>query len=114
MLYSVQVGCNPIYRQIISRITHQVASGKLVAGTKIPSVRDLASELVINPMTVSKAYTLLVDAGVLARTRGGQLTVASLPLPEGVRIEILTPYLTYIREIAHDLGLSNSVSISLN
>lgn len=69
MIYNVQVGGDPIYRQIIKRISHQVASGRLVAGDRLPSVREVARQLVINPMTVSRAYTCLVDIGVLVRRR---------------------------------------------
>src|SRR5947209_2867682 len=53
----------PIWRQIEETVRHLVASGSLAAGTGVPSVRDLARELQVNPATVSKAYQRLTDAG---------------------------------------------------
>jgi DNA-binding transcriptional regulator YhcF (GntR family) len=54
----------PIWRQIEESVRHLVASGALVAGAPVPSVRDLARDLQVNPATVSKAYQRLTDAGV--------------------------------------------------
>ena len=111
MLYSIQVGAVPIFRQIVQRITHQVASGRLASGTLMPSARDVAKDLVINPMTVSKAYGLLVDAGVLQRTRGAQLVVAGVPLPEEMRVDIIKPYVRFLLEVAKDLGFERKEAI---
>ena len=52
-----------------------VASGQLPPGTELPSVRELAMQHAINPMTVSKAYSLLEAEGVLERNRGKPMTV---------------------------------------
>lgn len=113
MIYNVQVGGDPIYRQIINRITHQVASGRLVPGDQVPSVRELARQLVINPMTVSKAYTCLVNKGVLIRKPGDQHVVAGSSVSETLRIELIKPYMSWISEIANDLQLSRTTIISL-
>jgi GntR family transcriptional regulator len=69
----------PIWRQIEETVRHLVASGSLAAGTGVPSVRDLARELQVNPATVSKAYQRLTDAGVLAVKRGDGTYVADVP-----------------------------------
>ena len=69
----------PIWRQIEETVRHLVASGSLAAGTGVPSVRDLARELQVNPATVSKAYQRLTDAGVLAVRRGDGTYVADAP-----------------------------------
>ena len=53
-----------------------VASGQLAPGTELPSVRELALKHAINPMTVSKVYSLLETEGVLERNRGKPMTVA--------------------------------------
>jgi GntR family transcriptional regulator len=60
----------PIYRQLMDQVRLLVASGRLVAGDLVPSVRQLADELEVNMMTVSKAYARLEADGVLERDRG--------------------------------------------
>ena len=67
----------PIYRQIVEQVRRMVASGQLSPGAELPSVRDLALEHAVNPMTVSKAYSLLEAEGLLERNRGRPMTVAS-------------------------------------
>lgn len=69
----------PIWRQIEEGVRHLIASGALAAGSPIPSVRDLARDLQINPATVSKAYQRLTDAGVLAVRRGDGTYVSTEP-----------------------------------
>jgi len=71
----------PIWRQIEEGVQHLVARGALPAGMLVPSVRDLARELQVNPATVSKAYQRLTDAGVLAVRRGEGTFVAETPPP---------------------------------
>jgi GntR family transcriptional regulator len=67
----------PIYRQLIDQVRRMVASGQLAAGAALPSVRELAIEHAVNPMTISKAYSLLEAEGVLERQRGKPMTVAA-------------------------------------
>lgn len=55
----------PIYEQIVSEIQRYVALGILKENDKIPSIRQLAIDLSINPNTVKKAYMLLETAGVI-------------------------------------------------
>lgn len=69
----------PIWRQIEDGLRRQVASGRLAVGTAVPSVRELARALRINPATVSKAYRRLTDAGLLTVRRGEGTFVAELP-----------------------------------
>lgn len=66
----------PIYRQIVDQVTRGVASGELSVGESVPSVRQLARELVINPNTVAKAYAELVDSGFLETQAGKGFFVA--------------------------------------
>lgn len=75
----------PIYRQVIEQIRRQVVVGQLREGEQLPSVRDLASRLRVNPMTVSKAYSLLEMEGLLERRRGVGLFVAELATDEASR-----------------------------
>lgn len=60
----------PIWRQIEEGIRRMVALGNLPAGEMVPSVRDLARDLRVNPATVSKAYQRLTDGGILTVKRG--------------------------------------------
>jgi GntR family transcriptional regulator len=65
----------PIYRQLVEQIRRLIAGGQLPAGTELPSVRELAITHAVNPMTVSKAYSLLEAEGLLQRNRGRPMTV---------------------------------------
>ncbi len=67
----------PIYRQVREQVTRMVASGQLRAGDAMPSVRQLATEFAVNPMTISKAYSLLEEDGLLERIRGIGMRVAT-------------------------------------
>jgi|SRR4051812_6563338 GntR family transcriptional regulator len=60
----------PIWLQLERQIKHAVATGALPHGTQLPSVRQLASELVINPNTVVRAYRELEHAGLLEGVQG--------------------------------------------
>lgn len=71
----------PIYRQIIDQIKTHLATGTLQPETFLPSVRQVAQELEINPMTVSKAYSLLEKEGVLDFVRGQGMRLKKSPLP---------------------------------
>ena len=66
----------PIWRQIEDGMRRMVASGRLSAGTAVPSVRELARALRVNPATVSKAYRRLTEAGLLTVRRGEGTFVA--------------------------------------
>lgn len=65
-----------IYRQIADQIRRAVSTGELVVGDPLPSVRELARELVVNPNTVAKAYAELVRDGVLETQAGRGAFVA--------------------------------------
>ncbi len=63
-------GAVPIWRQIEDGMRRLVASGRLDDGAAVPSVRDLARELGVNPATVAKAYRRLTEGGLLEVRRG--------------------------------------------
>lgn len=67
----------PIYRQLIEQVRRMVASNQLRPGDALPSVRELAVTHAVNPMTISKAYSLLEAEGLLERQRGKAMTVAA-------------------------------------
>jgi len=66
-----------IYDQVVRQIKFAIAGGALKAGELIPSVRELARELAINPNTVARAYRCLQDEGVLEPVRGQGLAVTA-------------------------------------
>ena len=66
-----------IYRQIADQVRQGVVTGKLAVGDAMPSVRQLAKDLVINPNTVAKAYAELVRDGVLESQQGRGVFVAA-------------------------------------
>lgn len=67
----------PIYRQLIEQVRRMVASGQLRPGAELPSVREVAAEYTVNPTTISKAYSLLENEGLLQRNRGKPMTIAA-------------------------------------
>ena len=69
-------GNRPIYRQIIDQVRQAVATRDLAVGDGLPSVRQLAAELVLNHNTVAKAYAELVREGVLESRHGRGVFVA--------------------------------------
>src|SRR5438552_2913816 len=66
----------PIYGQIADRVKFAVAGGVLRPGDLVPSVRELAKQLVVNPNTVARAYRDLQMEGLLESVRGMGLQVA--------------------------------------
>lgn len=77
----------PIWSQIEAGVRRLVASRALQPGHAVPSVRDLARELRVNPATVSKAYQRLAEAGVLEVRRGDGTYVAEGP-PAAARRDV--------------------------
>jgi GntR family transcriptional regulator len=67
----------PIYRQLVDQVEALVAGGRLRPGDVVPSVRQVAAALGVNPMTVSKAWSRLEANGVLDRDRGRGMVVAA-------------------------------------
>jgi GntR family transcriptional regulator len=67
----------PIYKQIIDQVKRMIASGTLQPGDDLPSVRNVASRFQVNPMTISKAYSLLEATGFLERQRGKGMIVSN-------------------------------------
>ncbi|MFZ5644463.1 MAG: GntR family transcriptional regulator [Bacillota bacterium] len=81
----------PIYIQVLEQIRSSVASGVLAPGDQLPSVRDLAVQLSINPNTISKAYQELEHEGVVytLRGRGTFVSQPSSTLSDSVRLRKL-------------------------
>lgn len=74
----------PIYRQLQDKIKAAIIDGRLAEGEPLPSVRTVAVELKINPLTASKAYQELAAEGLVERQRGLGMFVK-----EGARARLL-------------------------
>ena len=72
----------PIYLQIVEQVRQQIASGILKSGDQLPTVRALASELRINFNTVSRAYQILDESGIISTQQGRGTYILELPPPE--------------------------------
>jgi GntR family transcriptional regulator len=103
----------PIYRQLVEQIRRLIAGGQLLPGTEMPSVRELASNNAINPMTISKAYSLLEAEGLLERQRGKPMTVANTRPPEDElnRLQRIQPLFQQLIQAARQLQLSDEAII---
>lgn len=66
----------PIYRQLAGQIREAVARGRLSAGDKLPSVRELSEKLVVNPNTIARMYRELERDGVLHTRQGTGVFIA--------------------------------------
>ena len=69
----------PVYRQLIDQVTAGIAAGALAKGTQLPTVRQVAVDLAINPNTVLRAYRELEIRGVLDTQQGTGTFVANKP-----------------------------------
>lgn len=75
----------PIFVQIRQRLIDMILKGDVPEGEALPSVRQAATELEVNPLTVTKAFQSLVDLGVVEKRRGLGMYVAT-----GARKQLLT------------------------
>jgi len=98
----------PIYRQIVEQVQRMIASGQLQPGDALPSVREVALQHAINPMTVSKAYSQLENDGVLTRLRGvGMVVAQTVPRAGMDKLALLRPALAAAAQIVRQLELSD-------
>jgi GntR family transcriptional regulator len=71
----------PLFEQIGQRVKESVAAGLMAPGDRLPSVRELARELAINPNTVARAYEALERDGVIVRRQGSGCFVTEQASP---------------------------------
>ena len=105
----------PIYQQIINQIKYMVASGRLCPGDKLPPVRKLAEELLINPNTVARAYRELETLGLLYTRQGSGVTVSETgsPLAKEQQIKILTERIDILLAEARQMDITLEHVIAL-
>ena len=99
----------PIYRQLRGRVVAMILDGLLQEGEPLPSVRTVAAEQRINPLTVLKGYQELVDQGVVETRRGRGMfitTGARTLLLQAERQKFLLEEWPHLQATIHRLGLS--------
>ncbi|MFV2068078.1 MAG: GntR family transcriptional regulator, partial [Pirellulales bacterium] len=67
----------PIYLQIVNQIKYLVAAGRYAPGDRLPPVRRLAEQLLVNPNTVARAYRELETAGLISMRQGSGAFISS-------------------------------------
>ena len=105
----------PIYRQVVEQVQRLVAGGQLLPGDELPSVRAVAERHAINPMTVSKAYSLLEAEGLLERRRGVGMVVAArvqAASAGGDRLALLAPALETAARQAAQMGIAPEAALA--
>lgn len=107
---------SPIYQQIIDQIKAQIADGTVEKGDRLPSVRELASDLGINVNTVYKAYKELEAQGVVRMRVGFGVTVISERqdrLRDDDKEKIIEEMVDHLRVEAYHLGFDDDYLIGL-
>jgi GntR family transcriptional regulator len=99
----------PIYRQLVAQIREAVARGRVLPDDRLPSVRELSRQLVINPNTVARVYTELEREGVLHTRQGLGVFVAQpgSELTRRARKDRLTSLIDELLTAAVHLGFSS-------
>jgi GntR family transcriptional regulator len=80
----------PVYRQIMDQVGRMIVAGRLQPGERLPSIRELAASLQLNPLTVGKAYGELERAGAIEMRRGLGMFVRP-PVDLGARAAAAVP-----------------------
>ena len=99
----------PIYRQIRGRVVDMILDGLVGEGDALPSVRTVAAEYRVNPLTVLKAYQQLADEALVEKRRGLGLFVnvgAKALLLRGEREKFLSERWPAVRATIRRLGLT--------
>jgi len=75
----------PIYEQIKQGVVRLVATGRLKVGEPLPSIRDLAADIIVNPNTVARAYRELEQDGFVSTLKGRGSFIAERARPDAER-----------------------------
>ena len=103
----------PIYLQIVEQVQASLLGRRLQPGDLLPSVRQMAAELGVNPMTISKAYSRLEADGLVERIRGVGMAISSKQAigkvgPVKQRLQELEPQIHSLIVRASQLGLTEA------
>ena len=103
----------PLYEQIVERFKHLILCGALPEDEKLPSVRNLAMELSINPNTIQKAYGELEREGFIYSVKGrGNFVASNNNLKEAKKEELKTQILALVKE-GEAIGLTREDIINI-
>jgi len=105
----------PLYRQIVSSVKAAFLRGYIRPGERLPSVRELAAHLGVNPTTIVKAYDRLEHERLIVRRQGQGAFVADgqQPLHPEERVEILTKHAAQLAIEGRRLGLTERELLEL-
>lgn len=88
-MWNLDTEAGPIYAQIVRGVERMLANGKMKPGDKLPSARELAAELKVNPNTVIHAFSQLEIAGVSETRRGLGTFIREDVNVEGMKLRLL-------------------------
>jgi GntR family transcriptional regulator len=105
----------PIFRQLLNQVKRHIAAGTLKPGDELPSIRNLSVPLGVNPMTISKAYNLLVHDGILERRPGLPLIVADLDQKDigNQRVQQVKESLHPVVQLVRQMEMDHSQAMEL-
>lgn len=104
----------PIYQQVIAEIRKAVARGELKPGSKIPSQREMAQILRVNPNTIQRAYREMEQSALVETLRGQGTFIKDNPsLFREIRREMTEEALNHFLDEMHSLGFSDEEILSL-
>lgn len=116
MLFKIDASrSEAVYAQVINEVKRRIARGLLKTGDRLPSVRELARTLVINPNTAAKAYQLLEAEGVVVARQGHGTFVATnaTKLSVAAKRSRINSLLDNLFTEAYHLGLNQESLIKL-
>lgn len=101
----------PVYRQLMDQVKYYVAAGTLQAGDQLPSIRELAQTLAVNPTTVVKAYTELAQDGAveMRQGKGAFIAASSARLTEREKEKTLRRLARQLAVEATQMGASDKL-----
>jgi GntR family transcriptional regulator len=104
----------PVYRQLMDQIGHYVAAGALVPGDQLPSIRELAKALAVNPTTIVKAYGELEHEGLIEMRHGrGAFVAARVPAwPPERRRERLQTLASQLAVESRQMGATDAEALA--
>jgi GntR family transcriptional regulator len=96
----------PIYLQVMQQVKYLIASGRLLPGEELPSIRTLAEQLLVNPNTIARAYRELELAGVVEkrRTAGTYVAENGSPLARKERLKLINERIDRLLVEAFQMG----------
>lgn len=105
----------PVYQQIIDQVKRDIALGRLAKDEKLPTVRQLAKQLALNPNTIAKAYRQLEQEGIIATKPGAGAFVANLDsnLSRSVRKKIVSEELERIAVEAYHMQIDRQTLLEV-